>query len=150
MSKLVQDTVGDLEEEEGDDVDVEVPLPKVTTAALEKIIEFCNHYATEPMTPIRYPYVTVKLDELVQPWYVEFCKQATQPVPGYESEGSKLFYELVEAANFMNIVPLLDITQVVVSAWIKSKSPEELKAMLAAADAANEAADDAAATQGSS
>lgn len=161
ISGMIKNTVGDgydednnnnnneqerLEENSQESSVMIIEIPKASTAALEQVVAFANHYATEPMTPIAYPYRTVQLNELVQPWYQEFCQKATQPIPGHEAEGSKLFYELVEAADYMEIVPLLDITQVVVSAWIKSKTPEELKAMIASVEE-NEAAAAAAAEQ---
>ena len=50
MSELVK---GMLEDESADDEDTtEIPLPNVKAAVLKKVIEFCSHHRSEPMTEI--------------------------------------------------------------------------------------------------
>lgn len=116
MSKLVEETIGDDDEEIEDDS--EVPLPNVSTPVLEKVLEYCKHYQEEPMTAIQTPLKSSKLEELVQPWYAEFVK-----VP------RALLFDLVAAANFMDIKSLLDLTCLAVSILIKGKSAAELREM---------------------
>ena len=48
MSELVK---GLLDEDGADDDDTtEIPLPNVKSAVLRKVIEFCTHHKSEPMT----------------------------------------------------------------------------------------------------
>jgi len=117
MSKLVEETIGDVEDDDTEE-DLEVPLPNVSTPVLEKVLEYCKHYQEEPMTAIQTPLKSSKLEELVQPWYVEFVK-----VP------RALLFDLVAAANFMDIKSLLDLTCLAVSILIKGKSAAELREM---------------------
>ena len=92
MSDLVKQTTGD-DEDELETGGEPIPLPHVSTPILEKVIAFCTHYKTkEEMTPIETPLKSNRLEEMVQPWYVEFIKV----------ERSVLF-ALVAAANFMDI-----------------------------------------------
>jgi S-phase kinase-associated protein 1 len=126
MSKLVDETIGeDIDEDEADDM--EVPLPNVSTMVLEKVLEFCKHHHEEPMTPIQTPLKSSKLEELVQPWYAEFVKV---PRP--------LLFDMVAAANFMDIKALLDLTCLAVSILIKGKSAAELREMFNIAGDYNE------------
>jgi S-phase kinase-associated protein 1 len=76
MSKLVENNY---DEEEDDDEDAEanikeIPLPNVAGTVLKKVIEYCDHYRTEEMTPIQTPLKSGQLDELVQPFYANFVK----------------------------------------------------------------------------
>lgn len=120
MSQLVKETLGDGEDEDGDDVDgiPDIPLPNVSADVLGKVIEYCKHYQEDEMHPIQTPLKSCKLDELVQQWYAEFVKV-----------DKNLLFDLVAAANFMDIKPLLDLTCLAVSILIKGKSATELRQM---------------------
>jgi len=117
MSQLVAETFEGEEDEDNDEVK-DVPLFNVTAEVLGKVIEYCKHYQEEPMTQIQTPLKSSKLEDLVQPWYAEYVK-----VP------RNLLFDLVAAANFMDIKPLLDLTCLAVSILIKGKSAAELREM---------------------
>lgn len=106
MSTLVATTIDDDAEDE-DEVR-EIPLPNVKETVLQKVIEYCEHYKEEPMTPIQTPLKSSKLSDLVQPWYCQFTEVEQQ-----------LLFEMVTAANFMDVKPLLDLTCLAVSILIK-------------------------------
>ena len=111
MSTLVATTIDD----DDDDDDVrEIPLPNVKDVVLTKVIEYCTHYKEEPMTPIQTPLKSSKIEDLVQPWYADFVKV---------EQG--LLFELVTAANFMDVKPLLDLTCLAVSVLIKVRRGRE-------------------------
>lgn len=123
MSKLVVETLGgdDAFDDDGEDDEpeaTEVPLPNVSSPVLEKVIAYCKHYQEEEMTPIQTPLKSSKLEELVQQWYADFVK-----VP------KNMLFDLVAAANFMDIKQLLDLTCLAVSIMIKGKSAAELREM---------------------
>jgi len=60
------------------------------------------------MTQITTPLKSSKIEEIVQKWYADFVKVE-----------QVLLFELVIAANFMDIKPLLDLTCLAVSVMIK-------------------------------
>mmetsp|Transcript_44220 Transcript_44220/g.127794 ORF Transcript_44220/g.127794 Transcript_44220/m.127794 type:complete len:167 (-) Transcript_44220:227-727(-) len=115
MSTLVATTIDD---DDDDDEVREIPLPNVKDAVLSKVIEYCTHYNEEPMTAIQTPLKSSKIEDLVQPWYADFVKVE-----------QALLFELVTAANFMDIKPLLDLTCLAVSVLIKGKPASELRAI---------------------
>lgn len=105
------------EEEEDNKNLMEIPLPNVKSEILRKVIEFCEHYRTEPMSEIEKPLKSANMTDVVQTWYSDFV----------ELEQVVLF-ELILAANYMDIKPLLDLTCATVASMIKGKSPEDIRA----------------------
>ena len=123
MSALVETTIDDDEddddenEENGGGGGAEIPLPNVKGAVLAKVIEYCTHYTNvEEMTAISTPLKSSKIEEVVQQWYADYVKVE-----------QVLLFELVTAANFMDIKPLLDLTCFAVAVLIKGKSAEEIR-----------------------
>lgn len=110
ISSFVSDSLEP--EDDGDDppATVELPVPNVTAEVLEKVVAFMKKYHEEPMKPIQTPLRSNSLSDLVQEWYSEFVK-----VP------RNLLFDMVAAANFMDIKPLLDLTCLATSILIKGK-----------------------------
>ena len=59
---------------------------------------------------------SAQMAEVVQKWYADFV--AVEQV---------LLFELILAANYMDIKPLLDLTCATVASMIKGKTPEEIR-----------------------
>ena len=87
---------------------MDINLLNVKATVLGKVIEFCQHYKQEEMTPIQTPLRSSKLEDLVQDWYAKFV-----------DVDRILLFDLVTAANFMDIKPLLDLTCLAVATNIK-------------------------------
>ena len=113
MSELVK-IMFDTEQPE-DEVQ-EMPLPNVKTSILSKVIEFLTHYKGESMTEIEKPLKSSNMNEVVQEWYAEFV-----------NVDQEILFELILAANFMDVKPLLDLTCATVASMIKGKTPEEIR-----------------------
>jgi S-phase kinase-associated protein 1 len=120
MSVLIKETLGDDEDDKDEDEPTvpDIPLPNVSADVLEKVIEYCKYYQEDEMRAIQTPLNSNRLEELVQEWYANFVKV-----------DKNLLFDLVAAANFMDIKPLLDLTCLAVSILIKGKSSAELKQM---------------------
>jgi len=113
MSELVK-TMYDTEQPE-DEVQ-EMPLPNVKSSILSKVIEFLTHYKGEPMTEIEKPLKSSNMNEVVQEWYADFV-----------NVDQEILFELILAANFMDVKPLLDLTCATVASMVKGKTPEEIR-----------------------
>jgi S-phase kinase-associated protein 1 len=96
-------TVRDLIEDAG--IDNPIPLPNVTGQVLGKVLEYCTYHTEHP----------VEGDDLC-PWDVDFFKV----------DQSALF-ELVLAANYMDIRPLLEAACKTIADMIKGKTPEQIR-----------------------
>jgi S-phase kinase-associated protein 1 len=119
MSGLVKETLGDEEDDDEDESSLpDIPLPNVSADVLGKVIEYCKYYQDDEMRTIQTPLTSSRLEDLVQEWYAHFVKV-----------DKNLLFDLVAAANFMDIKPLLDLTCLAVSILIKGKSAAELRQM---------------------
>jgi len=132
MSELVKSMMEDKDEDEDDDDDddeeegadkkpsgkvTEIPLPNVKSEVLKKVIEFCEHHLAEPMTEVEKPLKSQNMADVVQKWYADFVDLE-----------QVLLFELILAANYMDIKPLLDLTCATVASMIKGKTPDEIRA----------------------
>uniref|UniRef100_A0A8R7UMT1 SKP1-like protein n=1 Tax=Triticum urartu TaxID=4572 RepID=A0A8R7UMT1_TRIUA len=90
---------------EDDCADNGIPLPNVESKILSKVIEYCKKHPPPP-TPA----------EDLKSFDTEFVKvdQAT-------------LFDLILAANYLNIKGLLDLTCQTVADMIKGKTPEEIR-----------------------
>jgi S-phase kinase-associated protein 1 len=95
--------------------DTAIPLPNVSGKILQKVIEYWKYHADHPVPPSDENKDTRRTDDIM-PWDQEFCKvdQAT-------------LFELILAANYLDIKPLLDLTCKTVANMIRGKTPEELR-----------------------
>jgi len=94
--------------------DAAIPLPNVSGKHLEKVIEYCDYHLKNPTPPEEKK--EDRRPEDICKWDQEFCKvdQAT-------------LFELILAANYLDIKPLLDLTCKTVANMIKGKTPEEIR-----------------------
>mmetsp|Transcript_116389 Transcript_116389/g.228358 ORF Transcript_116389/g.228358 Transcript_116389/m.228358 type:complete len:173 (-) Transcript_116389:237-755(-) len=113
MSELVKTMIDD---DQGDEEAQEIPLPNVKSPILAKVIEFAQHYRIEPMNEIEKPLKSANMAEVVQDWYSNFI-----------AVDQEVLFELILAANYMDIKPLLDLTCATVASMIKGKSPEDIR-----------------------
>ena len=111
-SELIKTMIDDNEDEEIQ----EIPLPNVKAQVLAKVVEFCRHHAANPMAEIEKPLKSANMSEVVDDWDAEFVN--------LEQE---VLFELILAANYMDIKPLLDLTCAKVASMIKGKTPEEIR-----------------------
>ena len=95
---------------------LEAPIPLPTSAKiLEKVIEYCIYHRDNPETVEEKPEDQYRTDN-ISDWDKKFCS-VDQPV----------LFELIIAANFLDIKPLLDVTCKTVANMIKGKTPQEIR-----------------------
>ncbi|KAF9914723.1 hypothetical protein BX616_007693 [Lobosporangium transversale] len=89
-----------------------IPLPNVSGPILTKVIEYCTHHRNNPNFQSANDDAAADIGE----WDLEYCKV---------DQGT--LYELILAANYLDIKPLLDLTCKTVANMIKAKTPEEIR-----------------------
>ena len=94
-----------------------IPLPNVNSKILSKVIEYCKKHVESAAKPS----VTAAGDE----------KAAEEDLKGWDSDFVKVdqatLFDLILAANYLNIKGLLDLTCQTVADMIKGKTPEEIR-----------------------
>lgn len=119
LIKTMVDTGGDDDDDEGSSEDEEqkVPLPNVKKDILKKVITFLEYQVEKPLKDIDKPLKSDKMEEVVSDkWYAE-----------YISVSQELLFEIILAANYMDIKSLLDLSCAKVASMIKGKSPAEIR-----------------------
>ncbi|KAI8063202.1 E3 ubiquitin ligase complex SCF subunit sconC [Gongronella butleri] len=92
--------------------DSPIPLPNVTAKILRKVIEWCEHHIGDPVTTDESERRNTDIDE----WDQKFM----------EVDQETLF-DIILAANYLDIKPLLDVGCKTVANMIKGKTAEEIR-----------------------
>ncbi|CAB03110.1 Skp1-related protein [Caenorhabditis elegans] len=103
-----------LDDEEGTNAEP-IPVQNVTASILKKVISWCNHHHSDPISTEDSDNREKRTDDIGS-WDVEFLKV---------DQGT--LFELILAANYLDIKGLLDVTCKTVANMIKGKSPEEIR-----------------------
>eukprot|EP00191_Tetraselmis_sp_GSL018_P001321 CAMPEP_0177594766 /NCGR_PEP_ID=MMETSP0419_2-20121207/9964_1 /TAXON_ID=582737 /ORGANISM="Tetraselmis sp., Strain GSL018" /LENGTH=151 /DNA_ID=CAMNT_0019086113 /DNA_START=441 /DNA_END=894 /DNA_ORIENTATION=+ len=118
-----------------------IPLPNVSSKILAKVIEYCKfHVDARQKTDSDKP---AKLDDDIKAWDMEYVKvdqgtlfelilvhlRPSRAVPLFLFLLFTMSFERIaaQAANYLNIKSLLDLTCLTVANMIKGKSPEEIR-----------------------
>jgi len=110
MSELVKTMA------EGDKEEKEIPLPNVKSAVLNKVVGWMKYHVDNPAKEIEKPLKSANMNEVVAQWDADFV-----------DVDQELLFELILAANYMDIKPLLDLTCAKVASMIKGKTPEQIR-----------------------
>jgi S-phase kinase-associated protein 1 len=91
-----------------------IPLHNVTAKILDRVLIYCQHHLENPKPAVKGQSSLEDIDQ----WDKDYCTvdQAT-------------LFELILAANYLDIKPLLDLTCKIVANMIKGKTPEEIRKM---------------------
>ncbi|TVT97410.1 hypothetical protein EJB05_57345, partial [Eragrostis curvula] len=108
---------------EDDCTDNGVPLPNVNSKILSKVIEYCNKHAEAKADDAGAEAASSSTatkssdgSKDLKTWDAEFVKV---------DQGT--LFDLILAANYLNIKDLLDLTCQTVADMIKGKTPEEIR-----------------------
>ncbi|KAL7496495.1 hypothetical protein ACHAWT_004716 [Skeletonema menzelii] len=93
---------------------------RIRSSALQKVTDFLIHFEEEEMIPFSPPFSTENLGEIVQKWYADFITLGVD---------HSLLTDIISAANFLGIQPLLKLAVLAMSININGKSPETLRPM---------------------
>jgi S-phase kinase-associated protein 1 len=103
--------------EGNEDDGVEVPLPNVSGEILEQVVQFLQYIKENPLDKIDKPLKSSNMSENVNdPWYAKFT-----------DKDQSIIFELILAANYLDIQPLLDLCCAKVASLIKGKTPEQIR-----------------------
>ncbi|XP_055627419.1 S-phase kinase-associated protein 1-like [Toxorhynchites rutilus septentrionalis] len=96
--------------------DEPIPLPNLSSGVLQKVLQWAEHHKNDPPLVERRRIIVPIIDE-IDPWDAEFF-----------NVDQVMLYELIMAANYLEIKALLDTGCQTVANLIENKSPEEIRA----------------------
>ena len=94
----------------------EVPLPQVSKAIMDKIIVYCDRLNANQPPEIDKPLSSTDMYQVVDAWHAE-----------YINIDQETLFELVMAANYLDIKSLLELSCAKVASLIKNKSVAEIR-----------------------
>ncbi|AXN91156.1 putative BTB domain containing protein [Namao virus] len=98
-----------------DEDDDPVPLPNVNASVLKNVIRWCTHHKDDA------PFVEED----------ETKERRTDDIPVWDQEflnvAQDVLFDIILAANYLDIKGLLDVTCKTVANMIKGKTPEEIR-----------------------
>jgi SCF ubiquitin ligase, SKP1 component len=125
-SKLIQHAIEDehneqlLDQEYSSSDSVVISLVKVSSNILEYVVKFLRYHAREPLRPIEPPLGTSFDSKITQDFYRNFINGKTMDE----------IIQLVHAANYMDIPPLLNLTCLKIGFNVMGKDAEEIRILL--------------------
>ena len=93
-----------------------VRLNNVNSTVFKKIKEYLEHYENEDIQPLERPLKSQNFKECVNEWDYNFMNVDID-----------LTFEIISAANYMDIKPLLSLAAAKVATIIKLKTIEDIK-----------------------
>jgi S-phase kinase-associated protein 1 len=116
LSKLVSIMTSEDFVDSDDENMEDVPILRVRSHVLDMIVGFMIHYDIDPMTTINKPLVSNNIGDVVQHWYAVFIERLDED----------MLFDIVNAANYMHIQPLLELACAGVALSINCKTTVEV------------------------
>ena len=106
------------DEDEGNDENLVIPLGNVSGDHLADVVKFMEFYVKNPMPEIEKPIISAEkfVEGLGDDFYRDFTKR-----------NQEYIFDMISAANFMDVAPLLDLMCASIAALLKGKTPEQIK-----------------------
>ena len=99
--------------------DRDIPMPDVRGDVLKKVVEYLIHYKDSEPREIPKPLPSANLIEVTDEWDVNFINAIDLDTT----------FDMINAANYMDIKPLLDLSCAKVASVMKNKTAEEIRNM---------------------
>ena len=96
--------------------DIELPFNNIKSNVLKKIKEYLEHYQDTEPKKIEKPLASSNYQECVDAWDFEFINVDLD-----------LLFEIINAANFIDIQPLIELGTSKIASLIKGKTPNEIR-----------------------
>ncbi|KAJ3099581.1 hypothetical protein HDU97_002929 [Phlyctochytrium planicorne] len=104
------------------DSDAPIPLPNVAGKILEKVVEYCIHHKDDPPAPPEEEKdafdTSRRRSDDIEEWDAQFIKVDNEEL-----------FDIILAANYLDIKSLLDLGCKTVANMIKGKTPEQIREM---------------------
>ena len=96
-----------------------IPIPDIKADILNKVVEYLTYYKGKNPKDIPKPMPSANLSEIIDEWDVKFINSI---------ELDSVF-DLINAANYMDIPSLLDLSCAKIASLLKGKTAQEIRTM---------------------
>ena len=96
-----------------------IPIPDIKADILNKVVEYLTYYKGKNPKDIPKPMSSANLSEIIDEWDVKF-------INGIELDS---VFDLINAANYMDIPSLLDLSCAKIASLLKGKTAQEIRTM---------------------
>ena len=96
-----------------------IPIPDIKADILNKVVEYLTYYKGKNPKDIPKPMPSPNLSEIIDEWDVKF-------INGIELDS---VFDLINAANYMDIPSLLDLSCAKIASLLKGKTAQEIRTM---------------------
>ncbi len=96
-----------------------IPIPDIKADILNKVVEYLTYYKGKNPKDIPKPMPSANLSEIIDEWDVKF-------INGIELDS---VFDLINAANYMDIPSLLDLSCAKIASLLKGKTAQEIRTM---------------------
>ena len=96
-----------------------IQIPDIKYDILKKVVEYLTHYKDKVPKDIPKPMPSANLSEVIDEWDVNFINSI---------ELDNVF-DLINAANYMDISSLLDLSCAIIASLMKGKTAQEIRTM---------------------
>ena len=96
--------------------DDEIPISQVNKAIMEKVLTFMQRMTEHQPPEIEKPLSSTDLSQVVEAWYAD-----------YVNVDQETLFEIVMAANYLDIKPLLELSCAKVASMIKGKDVKQIR-----------------------
>ncbi|KAL1286326.1 S-phase kinase-associated protein 1 [Trichinella pseudospiralis] len=137
LSKTVKTMLEDLRFDGDQNIVEAIPLPNVNASVLEKILLYCEHHKNDmPEKEENRQKKQMRKEEMdVEEFGIEQLNLRDECETEVISEWDKTFldvdqgtlFDIILAANYLEIKPLLDVACLSVARMMKGKTPEEIR-----------------------
>jgi hypothetical protein len=115
-------TIKDMLDSLGDEDDAPIPIPNVEGSTMKKVLTFCDYVRNN-----------AEATQNLENWNND--RTYTVPLPQWFSDfitvEQSIVFEIILAANFLDIQLLLNLGCKYVASLIRNKTPEELRSLFA-------------------
>tara|TARA_B110000263_G_C15293460_1_gene504448 strand:- start:56 stop:562 length:507 start_codon:yes stop_codon:yes gene_type:complete len=102
-----------------------IPLLNINSKTFDLIITYCEYYENNQINEIPKPLKSHDLKLCgIGLWDIQFVENIYNTNNDFD-----VIFSLINAANFLNIKSLLDLMCAYIASKIKSKTPEEVRAL---------------------
>merc|ERR1712039_284691 len=124
MSRTIRTMMENLGIDESEDVEEELPLLKVDSVILKKVLEWATHHKDDPQPT---PEEEEEEDFLILEQEQRITIRITEWDRRFLQVDQPTLFDIIQAANYLDIKVLLDVATITLADLIKGKTSKEIQ-----------------------